>query len=142
MTDLTDKADCVFCKIIAKEIPSEKVYEDTDIYAFADIHPNNLGHTLIVPKKHFTNIYETPESELGKLIAAAKRVSIGVKKALKAEGVNIAMNNDKAAGQIIFHTHIHVIPRFSDDGYLHWKGPEMDSGEIRKAAEKIRGALS
>jgi len=133
--------DCVFCKIIAGNIPSTKIYEDDSVYAFADIHPNNLGHTLVVPKKHFANLYETPDEELAKIMSVTKRISIAAKKALSVDGINIEMNNDTAAGQIIFHSHIHVIPRLNDDGYRHWKGPDRSNEEITAAADKIKEAL-
>ncbi len=135
-------ANCLFCKIVAKEIPSDPIYEDEDVYAFADIHPNNLGHTLVVPKKHSENIYKTDDADLVAITAAAKKVAIGMKKALGAEGVNIMMNNEKAAGQLIFHSHVHVIPRYEGDGYTHWKGPEKTKGEISEAAQKIKDALA
>jgi histidine triad (HIT) family protein len=133
--------DCLFCKIILKKIPSAYIYEDADTYAFADIHPNNPGHTLIVPKKHYSNLYDTPDETLGKLMAVAKQIGKAAKGALAAEGINIAMNNDLAAGQIIFHSHIHVIPRFKDDGYRHWKGRERTQEEIEHAAQKIKAFL-
>lgn len=145
MTDLTDskkEADCIFCKIIAGDIPSAKIHEDEEVFVFADINPVNLGHSLIIPKKHYTDISDTPDETLGKLIVTAKKIAEAIKKAVKADGINIEMNNGKAAGQIIFHSHIHVIPRFIDDGYRHWKGPEKTAEEIRGVAEKIRIEIS
>lgn len=134
-------SDCIFCKIVSKEIPSISIYEDENIYAFADIHPVNLGHTLVVPKKHYENLYGTPDSELHKIMEVVKKISVAIKKASGADGINIEMNNDPAAGQIIFHFHVHVVPRFINDGYRHWKGPEKTSEEISKAAEKIKKTL-
>ncbi len=141
MIDLTDsekQEDCIFCKIIAGQIPSTQIYEDKFVFAFADINPVNLGHALVIPKKHYTDISNTPDDTLGKLIATAKKIAEAIKEAVKADGINIEMNNGKAAGQIIFHSHIHVIPRFLDDGYRHWKGERRTAEEIREMAEKIR----
>ncbi len=145
MTDLTDsekQEDCIFCKIIAGKIPSAKIYEDEEVFVFADINPVNLGHSLVIPKKHYTDISDTPEETLAKLIATAKKIAKAIKEDTKADGINIEMNNGKAAGQIIFHSHIHVIPRFIDDGYRHWKGPEKTPEEIREMAERIRIKIS
>src|SRR5258708_726886 len=115
-------SDCLFCKIVEGSIPSFKVYENEATYAFLDINPSNLGHTLVVPKRHFTNIYELPEQELSALTQTTQRIA-KVLKELRADGVNIIINNDVAAGQAVFHAHTHVIPRYTDDGYRHWRGP-------------------
>ncbi len=134
--------DCIFCKIVKGEIPSEKVYEDEHTLAFLDIKPVNIGHTLIIPKEHFKNIYETPEEIACKLIRAAKKISMAVKKELKADGINVTMNNDSAAGQVIFHTHVHVIPRLSSDGFGPWHGRrDYADGEAKEVAKKISQAL-
>lgn len=130
--------DCLFCKIIAGEIPCTKVYEDEDILAFLDINPVNIGHTLVIPKEHFANIYETPSDVLAKIMDTAKTLSIATKTALSADGINIEMNNDPIAGQVIFHTHLHVIPRFESDGFRHWKGARgYNEGEAAEIAKKI-----
>ena len=134
--------DCLFCKIIAGEIPSAKVYEDDNVFAFLDIHPINIGHTLVIPKTHSTNVYETPDETLAHIMTAVKRLSIVVKKATNAEGINIGINNDSAAGQLIFHTHVHVIPRFSDDEFKHWHGArEYSDGEMEEVSKEIEYVL-
>jgi histidine triad (HIT) family protein len=134
--------DCIFCKIIKGDIPSNKVYEDDNVFAFLDITPVNLGHTLVIPKKHFTNIYETPEDILIHVMKAVKSISKATKTALGADGVNIIMNNDAGAGQIIMHSHVHVIPRFNNDGFSHWHGKRgyLD-GEASEIAKKITQEL-
>ncbi|MBI5077855.1 MAG: HIT family protein [Candidatus Yonathbacteria bacterium] len=130
--------DCLFCKIIAGEIPSTKVYEDDTIFAFLDIHPVNIGHTLVVPKAHFANIYETPDQTLAHMMSVIKKLSVAIKGALSADGINIEMNNDPIAGQIIFHTHLHIVPRFSGDGFTHWRGSrDYHKGEDIEVAQKI-----
>lgn len=134
--------DCLFCKIIAGEIPSTKVYEDNTVLAFLDIHPVNIGHTLVIPKAHHANLYETPDALLAHMMTIVKKLSIAIKSALNADGINIEMNNDSIAGQIIFHTHIHIIPRFSSDGFVHWRGARgYNEGEITEVGEKISKAL-
>jgi len=134
----SDGASCLFCKIIAGEIHCTKVYEDDTVLAFLDIHPVNIGHTLVIPKAHHTNLYYTPDETLAHMMTIAKKLSVAIKSALNADGINIEMNNDPIAGQIIFHTHLHIIPRFSGDGFTHWHGArEYNEGEDTKVAQKI-----
>nr|MBP9851547.1 HIT family protein [Candidatus Paceibacterota bacterium] len=108
--------DCIFCKIIRGEIPSDKVYEDENVFVFLDINPVNKGHTLIIPKKHSTNVYDIEAEDLSNVIKTAQKIAITLKQVLNMDGVNIHMNNEKSGGQAVFHTHIHVIPRYADDG--------------------------
>ncbi|OHA28576.1 MAG: hypothetical protein A3C08_02380 [Candidatus Taylorbacteria bacterium RIFCSPHIGHO2_02_FULL_47_18] len=135
--------DCVFCKIIAKgEIPSTEVYEDDAVYAFLDINQSSIGHTLVVPKKHYENLFDIPDAELGILGARVKKVARAVRDAMKADGINISMNNGRAAGQIVFHAHLHIIPRFNDDTFSNGKErKQYHDGEMAEVASKIRGAL-
>ncbi len=137
-----EEKDCIFCKIIRKEIPATHIYEDEHVIAFLDIKPNNLGHSLVVPKEHFPNIYTTPDEVLSRLIAATKKVAIAVKKGVAADGINITNNNEPDAGQLVFHTHIHVIPRYSTDGFRHWPAKTTFTQEqFKETAEKIREEL-
>lgn len=132
--------DCLFCKIIAGEIPSTKVYEDDTVFAFLDIHPVNIGHTLVIPKVHHTNLYDTPDETLTHMMTVVKKLSIAIKSALNADGINIEMNNDPVAGQIIFHTHLHIVPRFEGDGFKHWHGARnYNEREAEEIAQKIFG---
>ncbi len=133
--------DCIFCKVANKEIPSEVLYEDADTLAFLDIHPNNPGHTLVVPKVHAANLYEVNDESLSSFMKTVRRMAIAVKKAMSADGINVIMNNDTAAGQIIFHAHMHVIPRFSNDGYKPWPQKTYKEGEAAIVGEKIRKVL-
>jgi len=130
--------DCLFCKIINGEISSDKVYEDDDTLAFLDINPVNNGHTLVIPKKHYKNLYETPDDVLCKLMVVVRKLVTSIKSSLNADGVNIIMNNDSAAGQVIFHSHIHIIPRFKEDGFKHWIGKPYKEGKAKDVAEKIK----
>lgn len=134
--------DCLFCKIVSGEIPSAKVYEDQHAVAFLDIQPNNPGHTLLVPKAHARNILDMDTAAICTLIPALKKLSHAIKDAVHADGLNVAMNIEPAAGQIIFHAHIHIIPRFSSDGHRHFeKRPYKNDEEMNAVAEKIRVAL-
>lgn len=133
--------DCIFCKIIKGELPSSKVYEDADVLAFLDIKPVNPGHTLVIPKKHFESIHDTPDELVAKTIIAAKKIAGAIQTKLGATGVNIGMNNGVAAGQIVFHAHIHVMPRYGKDSFKLWAGKEYGQGEREVVAEKIKIGL-
>lgn len=133
--------DCLFCKIIARELPSNIVYEDADTLAFLDINPINNGHTLVVPKKHSTDVFEIDEDDWNKVMKTARIVAHALEKSLSPQGINIEMNNRAGAGQIIFHSHVHVMPRFAGDGYALWKGKPYEEGEAAAVKEKIRAAL-
>ena len=134
--------NCIFCKIVKGEIPANKVYEDDTTLAFLDIEPVNLGHSLVIPKKHYVNIYETPEETIAAMMKVVKLLSGAIKKGLKADGINVAMNNDPAAGQIVLHSHIHIIPRIKNDGFGPWRGArKYNEGEKEEIAQKISSAL-
>lgn len=134
--------DCLFCKIAAGEIPSTKIYEDDAVLAFLDIHPVNIGHTLVIPKTHYTNLYDTTDETLARMMSIVRKLSIATKNAMGADGINIEMNNDPVAGQIIFHAHIHIVPRFEGDGFRHWRGArDYHKGEDADVAEKIKAFL-
>ncbi len=134
-------SNCIFCKIVAGEIPATKVYEDELTFAFLDINPVNLGHTLVIPKKHLVNLYELEEASRNALLATAQKVAKAIKSELKADGVNLGMNNDSAAGQIIFHAHLHVIPRFNNDGLVHWGHAKVTPEQLTETGEKLKGVL-
>lgn len=134
--------DCIFCKIVAGEIPAHKVYEDEKTYAFLDRTPINQGHTLVIPKKHAADVFEIEESEWQAVMKTARVVAHALEKALGAEGVNVDTNNRAAAGQVVFHSHVHVIPRFSGDGFEHWKGHPYAPGEAETIRMKVLSALS
>ena len=133
--------NCIFCKIVKEEIPAEKVYEDEHTLAFLDIQPINEGHTLVIPKDHFENLYTLPDETLARMSLAVKKVALAIKEAVDADGINVGMNNEPAAGQVIFHAHIHVIPRKSEDGLHLWPQKDYKVGEATVVAEKIRKAF-
>ncbi|MEK7574109.1 MAG: HIT family protein [Patescibacteria group bacterium] len=107
---------CLFCKIIKKEIPAEIVYEDEWNLAILDINPRAPGHTMVIPKVHSQTILDLPEKDLGLLFEAVKEVSLLIKKSLQPEGFTIGINHGKISGQVIDHLHVHIVPRFKDDG--------------------------
>jgi histidine triad (HIT) family protein len=128
-------SDCVFCQIIRKEIPASIVYEDEQVVAFLSNRPVNEGHTLVVPKKHYENIYEIPEDEAAYLFKITQRVAHAVKDAMGAEGIRIVQNNGWAAGQVIFHLHIHVIPLKPEEGFSD--GTAYRNSTYLKGAEAL-----
>ncbi|HUO50329.1 MAG TPA: HIT family protein [Candidatus Paceibacterota bacterium] len=134
--------DCLFCKIIAQELPSFTVYEDDATLAFLDIHPVNPGHTLVVPKQHATNIFDIESASWSHVAETVRKVASALEKGLEADGVNLMMNNREHAGQVIDHPHMHVIPRFVGDGLKLWPHKEYKDGEAQTLVEKIRATLS
>lgn len=133
--------NCIFCKIIKGEMSADKVYEDDRLLAFLDINPVNAGHTLLVSKEHYENLYDLPDDILRQMAPMIKKLAMAIKEAVGAQGINIGMNNEKAAGQLVPHAHFHIIPRFSNDGHRHWHGEPYLEGESQQTAEKIKEAL-
>ena len=135
-------SDCIFCKIIKKEIPSDIVYEDNKFLAFLDITPINKGHVLVVPKTHSVNILDTNDSVLTQVRPVAKKVAKAMAKAVGAEGFNVGVNNGSVAGQVVMHLHLHLIPRFSKDGFTHWPKTSYLEGESAKVCKAIKEEIS
>src|SRR5438309_9457181 len=112
---MTRAEDCIFCNIIERHAPADIVYEDQHSIAFLDIYPLNPGHTLVVSKKHYATLDQMPPEEVGLLFATVAKVMQGVKEAVGADGINIGQSNGKAASQDVFHVHVHIIARFSQE---------------------------
>jgi len=133
---MVTEADCIFCKIVRGEIPSKKVYEDKDTLAFLDINPANPGHTLVVPKKHSEDITKSDEEDIANVMRVVKNITTNLKEKMNAIGVNVMQNNGKPAGQIVAHTHFHVIPRYPNDvvviSYQRVQLSDEQLEEIRK----------
>lgn len=108
-------SDCIFCKIANGEIPSATLFEDENFRVILDLGPATKGHALILPKSHFANIYEMPDELAGKAMILAKEMASRMTKALKCDGFNVVQNNGEAAGQTVFHFHMHLIPRYKND---------------------------
>ncbi len=132
--------DCFFCKLAKGDVASNTVYEDEDFRVILDIAPANPGHCLIIPKSHAANIYEIDEDVLGKAAVVAKKIAVKVKKATGCDGVNIMQNNDEAAGQTVFHFHMHVIPRYKNDNVLFYKTLSLKAEDFAAMREKIANA--
>ncbi|HZF03021.1 MAG TPA: HIT family protein [Patescibacteria group bacterium] len=135
-------ADCVFCKIRDGQIPSMKIYEDDDTLAFMDINPLNAGHCLIVTRNHAPTIWDTDEADLQAAIATAKKVAVALRKAVKPDGLNVLQANGAAAFQSVPHFHLHLIPRWNNDGKgFDWKLVPGDRAQIVTIGERVREAL-
>jgi len=136
-------SDCVFCKIISGQIPSLKLYEDQNVLVFLDIGPISDGHTLVVPKQHFTRLDECPAEMLGSIGACLGKISKAVAEAMNADGYNVLCNNGRAAGQLVEHLHFHIIPRKNGDGVFNrWPAYNYEKGKAEELAKKIKGKLS
>ena len=131
----------MFCKIISGELPASKVYEDDAVLAFLDIAPINKGHTLLVPKEHHVNLLDCPEPLLICLTLALQKVGRAVREGVQADAFNVGLNNGRAAGQLVDHTHFHIIPRFHDDGLQSWGQRHYSDGEAERVVAAIRSAL-
>lgn len=135
--------DCIFCKIIKGEIPSTKVFEDEKTLAFFDINPLTKGHTLVVPKGHYEDVFNIPIEDLKFVIANAKNIAKNLKNSLGASGVNLVNASGEVAGQSVLHFHIHVIPRYYDDKleFTEWwqsKTKSLDGNGLKSLAEEIK----
>lgn len=136
-------SECIFCQIIAGELPSSKIYEDDDTIAIMDLYPVAKGHALVIPKTHCDPITDAPEDALSKTVITVQKVARAVIKGLGADGLNVAQANGKCAGQMIPHVHFHLIPRFDSDGdNRNWLPGEYTSlDEMAEYCEKIRNAI-
>lgn len=131
-------ANCVFCKILDGVIPSVKLYEDEEFVIILDIGPAAFGHALIIPKNHYANLYEMPEELLGKVMSLARVWGEKLVKALKADGLNLVQNNGLAAGQTVFHYHLHLIPRYEGDGVGElWTPGSLSEEQRKELVEKL-----
>ena len=135
-------SDCIFCKIANGEIPSATVYEDNDFRAIMDIAPASRGHIIILPKQHAANVFELSEELASKIYVVAQKIAKVVKEEVECEGINILQNNGEVAGQTVFHLHMHVIPRYTNDGIqIKWKQQEVDQEKIKELATKLATKL-
>ena len=142
MTSNPITTDCVFCKIIRKEAPATNLYEDDRVLAFLDIRPLNEGHTLVIPREHYETVYEMPEDLVCHIYTVVKRMSVAVKNASKADGITIIQQNGRAAGQEIFHMHVHIVPRFEGQKLPHFHDiPNASREQLEQAARRIKQKL-
>ena len=134
--------ECVFCKMVAGQIPVTKIYEDDVVLSFLDIGPLSDGHTLVIPKKHFEKLHECPSEILGHVGSRLGRIAKAVSDAMGSDGYNVLCNNGSAAGQLVGHVHFHIIPRNTGDGVFdRWPAYKYQQGKIEEIVAKIREKL-
>jgi histidine triad (HIT) family protein len=135
-------SNCIFCKIVAGQVPCFKLHEDEATLAFMDINPANPGHALAIAKEHWENLAAMPPALLGPVLAAAQRVARAVEAALKPDGINLVQANGPGAAQSVLHFHIHVLPRRMDDELkVNWGHKPGDMAAIKAVYEKVKAAI-
>ena len=132
------KDNCIFCKIANGDIPSRKLYEDNNFVVIMDLSPATKGHSLIIPKEHYANLYEMPADLAGEAMKIAQKMAVIMVAALGADGFNIVQNNGEVAGQTVFHFHMHLIPRYKDgEPCITWNPQTMSAEELDAIKESI-----
>ena len=130
--------DCIFCKLANGEFPTNSIYEDDKFNVILDLAPATKGHALILPKEHYANLYEIPEDLLAEAVKLAKKLAIHMTDVLKCDGFNLVQNNGECAGQTVFHFHLHLIPRYTDDGQqLLWDPKNPSKEELKEICELL-----
>lgn len=130
--------NCIFCKLANGEIPTSTLYEDEDFRVILDVNPASKGHALIIPKEHYANLYELEDSLAGKAMILAKKMITKLTDVLECDGYNLVQNNGECAGQTVFHFHLHLIPRYEDDGVgIGWKLNELTETDREDILSKI-----
>ena len=135
--------NCIFCKIAEGEIRSKTIYEDEKFRVILDLGPATKGHALILPKQHYANIFEIPEKEVGEAFILAKKIAVIIKEKLNCDGFNIVQNNGECAGQTVFHFHMHLIPRYKEDGVgITWTPGSLTDEVKEEILSKVQAELS
>lgn len=135
--------ECIFCKLANGEIPTNTLYEDNEFRVIFDAEPATNGHALIIPKNHFRNLYDIDEATLSKVAVLAKKMAGVMTKEFGADGFNIIQNNEEAAGQTVFHFHMHLIPRYKNDKAIKfWNPGKADAEKLKEMSEQIKASLS
>lgn len=133
-------SDCIFCKIANGEIPSNTIYEDEKFRVILDLGPATKGHALVLPKEHYADLFEIPEDTLAGAAKVAKEVATTIKEKLSCDGLNLVQNNGETAGQTVMHFHLHIIPRYKDDGqHILWKPQSPSAEELVAVKNAILG---
>ena len=135
-------SDCIFCKLANGDIPTTKLYEDDEFTVILDAGPASKGHALILPKKHYANIYEIPDDVCARAFVLARKMAIRLTKAMNCDGFNIVQNNGEAAGQTVFHFHIHLIPRYvgAEPIVANWKQGKLTDADKADIVAKFNAA--
>ena len=132
------KDNCIFCKIANGEIPSNTVYEDKNFRVILDLGPATRGHALLIPKEHADNLYELPEELAAEVLPAAKKVAAAMRKKLQCDGLNLVQNNGETAGQTVMHFHLHMIPRYENDGQqINWTPGNPSQEELEATMKQL-----
>lgn len=135
--------NCIFCKLAAGDIPTNTVYEDDTFRVIMDANPATKGHSLIIPKDHFANLYEMDEKVAAKAMKLAKKMAVHMKEKLNCDGFNLLQNNEETAGQTVFHFHMHLIPRYQGDTVgITWTPGELSDQDKEEILSKVRAQLS
>lgn len=136
-------SQCIFCKIIAGEIPAAKIYEDELVLAFLDIGPINFGHTLVIPKEHHESSATIPEATAGRMFRVGSRIGIALKRKFEYEAFNLHLADGTAAGQVVMHAHLHVVPRGVEDGFRwNWRQLSYKKGELKEFAGELSARVA
>lgn len=137
------KQDCIFCKLANGDIPTNSLYEDDVVKVIFDASPAAKGHVLILPKNHFDDIYSMDEETAAHIFKVAVKIAKAIEKSMKPDGLNIVQNNKEAAGQTVFHFHMHIIPRYKGDTVnINWKPGEADNAEIEELKKLITANIA
>lgn len=133
--------NCIFCKLANGDIPTNAIYEDEEFKVILDAAPANKGHALILPKNHFANIYEIEDEVLAKVAKLSKKIIEKETKVLGCDGYNVLQNNGEVAGQTVFHYHMHLIPRWKEDGNeaaFHWEPKSFEDAQMKEICESMK----
>ncbi len=134
--------DCLFCKMVAGQIPVTRIYEDEVVLVFLDIGPISDGHTLVIPRQHFDKLHDCPAQLLGQIAERLGKIAEAVSTAMQSDGYNVLCNNGRAAGQVVDHLHFHIIPRNTGDGVFdHWPSYKYPDGRVESIAAEIKKKL-
>lgn len=141
MQDIRDD-NCVFCKIADGAIPSITCYEDNEFRVFCDVSPATRGHVLIIPKNHYEDFFSIPDEVAQDIFVLAKKTATALKEILGCDGINVLQNNGRAAGQTVFHYHIHLIPRYDgEEDLIYWENKEVDRPAMEHVAKQLQNLL-
>jgi histidine triad (HIT) family protein len=133
--------NCIFCKLASGEIPTNSLYEDENFRVILDNGPATKGHALVLPKEHYADLFEIPEDVLAGATKVAKKMALTMKDKLGCDGLNLVQNNGEAAGQTVMHFHLHIIPRYNDDGqHILWQPTSPSAEELQEVRDLITGA--
>ena len=138
------KDDCIFCKLANGVIPTNSIYEDEDFKVILDMGPATKGHALILPKEHADNLYELPDETAAKILPLAEKLALSMREKLHTDGLNVVQNNGEVAGQTVMHYHLHLIPRYQNDGQrILWKptSPSAEELEAERLEDSLRNGL-